>query len=245
MYKSSLNKDLLIIIPVHNEENSIGQVLRSLKEKITTNIIVVDNSSSDNSANIAKKEGVEVIFEPLIGYGSACLAAIKYLITKNDHPKYVCFFDGDGQSLVEDIIKIGTPVFSGKTSYSQGTRMKKRNAKSSLSSMAIVANQYFAYLLSFIFNQRISDLGPLRVLRWETLRGLNMQSTGYGWTIEMTTKILKSRLLHTEIPVSYRIRQYGEKKISGKFWPSMKAAVAMNIMFLRTLLFWSPDNAKN
>jgi glycosyltransferase involved in cell wall biosynthesis len=245
LYDSILSKDLLIIIPVHNEEDSIGQVLRSLKEKITTNIIVVDNASTDNSSEIVTKEGVKVIFESQIGYGSACLAGINHLLIKKLNPKFVCFFDGDGQSLVEDIFKIGEPVFSGRVNYSQGTRMKIEKARSSLSTLAIVANRYFAILLSFIFGQKISDLGPLRVLKWETLQGLNMQSCGYGWTIEMTTKILKSQLPLIEIPVSYNPRISGKSKISGRLWPSIKAAMSMNLTFLKILLFWSPNDVKN
>lgn len=167
---------------------------------------------------------------------------MKYIESAYRTPKFVCFFDGDGQSFVEDINRVAQPVLSGKSQYCQGTRMIYQTSINSLTSLAQGANRFFSRLLTILWHQKISDLGPLRVMTWEELCTLNMRSSGYGWTIEMSTKILKSGETHCEVPVKYKPRTSGVSKISGNLFSALRAAFVMSLTLLRVMIFWRPQS---
>jgi len=235
--------NLHIIIPARNEEHSLPKLIPQLKKTIK-NILIVDNNSIDDTFRIAKEAGVDVIRETKVGYGSACLAGIRYLNQLSQKPKFVCFFDGDGQSHINDIKRVATPVLSNVTVYCQGSRMIPLKSKKSLTPLAQVANKIFSIILLLSFQQKITDLGPLRVMTWEFLKSLEMKSKGYGWTIEMSSKLLKMRVPHLEIPVQYHQRKEGKSKISGQMSTSIKAAIAMLLTYLKVIFFWKPNKIK-
>ncbi|UCE14518.1 MAG: hypothetical protein JSV04_04900, partial [Candidatus Heimdallarchaeota archaeon] len=133
------------------------------------------------------------------------------------------------------------PVITGKINYCQGNRLSSRTSSGSLTPMAQVANRFFARLLSIILHQKINDLGPLRVMTWDTLSKLNMRSAGYGWTIEMSAKILKAQVKLSEVPVQYKRRFKGISKISGNFVTALRAAFVMSLTLLRVMIFWRPQ----
>ncbi len=80
-----------VIIPVLNEERSIGAVLDHIPRDDHSRIIVVDNGSTDDTARVAKEHGAHVVSEPRRGYGFACLRGIQEL----QDPDVVVFLDGD------------------------------------------------------------------------------------------------------------------------------------------------------
>ena len=239
MHGDLVLSDFFVIIPARNEESSLTELLPRIVPSITRSVIVVDNGSTDRTAEIAKIAGAVVVPQKRIGYGSACLAGIDYIKSLKETPKFICFFDGDGQSSVEDIKRVAKPVLSGQSQYCQGNRMNQASIKA-LTSMARVANRFFSRLLSFFWHQTISDLGPLRIIRWDVLTKLNMTSSGYGWTIEMSTKILKAGITHCEVPVTYRMRSSGTSKISGNFYTAIRAAFVMSLTLFQVAIFWRP-----
>ncbi len=236
--------ELTVIIPARNEERSLPRIIVKIINSITKRVIVVDNDSSDGTSEVAQNVGATVIQEKQLGYGSACLAGIKYASSLLVKPKYICFFDADGQSRVDDIIKVANPVLIRKTNYCQGSRMIMKDSRNALTPMARIANHLFANILSKLWKQNITDLGPLRVMTWNTLRNLEMKSTGFGWTIEMSTKIMKLGKIHYEVPVIYKKRTMGKSKISGNLTTATKAAFVMVITFLSVLFSWRPTSGK-
>ncbi|MFX0084071.1 MAG: glycosyltransferase family 2 protein [Candidatus Hodarchaeota archaeon] len=228
----------IVLIPARNEEDTLPKLLGQLSRYKPEMVVVVDNNSSDRTMELAKNSGAVVVYERRIGYGSACLAGIRFISLLQVKPKYICFFDADGQSNVEDIVKVATPVLARKTNYCQGSRMILNNSVNSLTLMARIANNFFAKLLSILFKRKITDLGPLRVMTWDTLISIDMRSIGFGWTIEMSTKILKQNEMHFEVPVNYNRRFKGKSKISGNFSTAIMAAFIMVITLFSTLFFW-------
>tara|TARA_B110000879_G_scaffold19443_1_gene23770 strand:+ start:116 stop:466 length:351 start_codon:yes stop_codon:yes gene_type:complete len=87
-------KHIKVIIPAYNEQDSIGLVVRAIPN-IVNEIIVVNNNSTDNTAQVAKDSGATVLFEKRGGYGYACLKGIDYLRQKKISPDVVVFLDGD------------------------------------------------------------------------------------------------------------------------------------------------------
>lgn len=203
----------------------------------------MDNGSTDSTYDTAKKYTSNVIKEFNPGYGNACLAGIKFVNSLSQKPKYVCFFDADGQSRVRDIQKVLMPIFEGKVIYCHGSRMKIRNSRNSLTGSAYVANYVFSNILRIIWKQKLTDLGPLRCMTLDLLNNIKMKSKGYGWTIEMNSKLSKSKIIQLELAVGYNKRTTGKSKISGNFKSSLLAAIAMTLTFGNILLFWKPLNS--
>lgn len=235
---NNFNHYFFILIPARNEAESLSDLLSQIKTSVTSNIVVVDNNSSDNTFEIAKSFTKHVIKEKNMGYGNACLAGIKYINKIRPPPEFVCFFDGDGQSQVSDINKILSPFSSSNIRYCQGSRMVKQSSFINLTGSAYVANKVFAKVLSFIWKQHVTDLGPLRCINLTLLNRLNMTSTSYAWTIEMNVKLMKSQIPIIELPVEYKSRKFGRSKISGNIKNSLQAAILMTLSFLKTAIFW-------
>ena len=81
-----------VIIPVFNESGSIGHVLQDIPANLVKEVIVVNNGSTDNTAEIAHQKGATVLLEERKGYGSACLKGINYIKNKptEDNPILLC-----------------------------------------------------------------------------------------------------------------------------------------------------------
>ena len=79
-------------------------------------------------------------------------------------------------------------------------------------------------------------------ITWSILKSLEMRSSGYVWTIEMSSKLLIAKIRHNEIPVNYNKRKKGNSKISGNITTAVRAAFIMTITFLCTSFFWRPSS---
>ena len=215
-----INTRISVIIPALNEEKSIGLVINSLP-KIYNQLIVVDNGSTDLTKKIAKENNAVVLTERNKGYGYACLKGISFL--KKNPPEIVVFLDGDYSDHPKDITKILEPIQQNKSHFVIGSRTKLRE-KGSMTPQQIFGNKLACLLLKLIYKSKFTDLGPFRAIRWNTLMDLEMEDKTYGWTIEMQLKILKKKILYSEVPVSYK-KRIGYSKISGTLKGSVLAGI--------------------
>ena len=127
------------MIPAKDEAENLPELLEAIQKTFTCTIIVVDNNSKDQTATIAKRYTNHVVKESKSGYGNACLCGIRYANGLNPRPELICFFDGDGQSLVSDIEKVVRPLIQKESlHYCQGSRMKLNSAKSSLKGISFL-----------------------------------------------------------------------------------------------------------
>jgi glycosyltransferase involved in cell wall biosynthesis len=211
--------NISIIIPAINEEESIGLVLNDIPKDIAREIIVVDNGSHDNTANVAENLGAKVMRESLKGYGSACLRGISVLKKDTD---IVIFLDGDYSDYPQDIHTILKPILTGKAEMVIGSRMLGVRKKGALLPQALFGNKLAASLIRLFWGFRYTDLGPFRAITYKALLTLNMVDKNFGWTVEMQIKALKKGLQITEVPVRYR-RRIGKSKITGTFSGTVRA----------------------
>jgi len=220
-----------VIIPAFNEEASIGLVLDALPQDRLHEIIVVDNGSTDRTAEVASGHGARVVGETRRGYGRACLSGIAAL----DRPGIVVFLDGDFSDYPEEIDLLLEPLLAGEKDFVLGSRMILRKSRAALLPQARYGNRLAVFLIQLFFGHRYTDLGPFRAIRYESLRSLGMQDTNFGWTVEMQIKAVRKGLRIAEIPVRYRER-VGVSKITGTVSGTFKAGTKIIYTLFKYLL---------
>ena len=204
---------VVLIIPAHNEEDSIGKVLEEVPDRVSETV-VVDNASTDRTAEIAAKKGATVLREDRKGYGYACLTGLNYFGKTSNPPDIVVFMDGDYSDYPVDLNKIIAPIESGEVEFVVGARRRELREKGSMTPQQVFGNWLATRLMRLLFGARFTDLGPFRAIRYEALNRLEMQDKTYGWTVEMQLKALRHKLQYAEVPVRYK-KRIGVSKVSG------------------------------
>lgn len=212
---------IVVLIPAFNEEKAIGKVLKALP-KNSIEAVVIDNGSTDQTAEVARVNGATVLHEPKKGYGHACLKGMAYIKAKASKPSIIVFLDGDFSDYPEELNKLITPIENGTAVFTVGARVKALREPGALMPQQRFGNQLACFLMRVLYRSRFTDLGPFRAIHWEVLQSLEMQDKTYGWTVEMQLKVLKRKLPYVEIPVKYRNR-IGTSKVSGTVKGSLLA----------------------
>ncbi|MCT8338920.1 glycosyltransferase family 2 protein [Flavobacteriaceae bacterium TK19130] len=223
-----------VIIPAHNEAETIGKVLSDIPTMISE-IVVVSNNSSDTTETVSKEAGATVLSEPRQGYGYACLKGIDYLSRQNPQPDIVVFLDADYSDHPEEMEKIVAPIVENKVDFVVGARVPRFREKGAMTFPQRFGNWLATFLMKLFFNSKFTDLGPFRAIRFDTLKSLQMEDKTYGWTVEMQLKVLKKHISYTEVPVRYRNRGGGESKVSG----TIKGAIFAGVKILGWIFKYS------
>ena len=217
-----------LLIPALNEEASIGHVLSSLPEGVFSQIVVVDNGSTDRTAEVARALGATVVREPRRGYGRACLAGLAALEANTDT---VVFMDADSSDVPEEAGRLLEPIVSGSADLVIGSRVLGQAEPGALAPHQRFGNRLATFLVAWLYGFRYTDLGPFRAIRADRLRQLGIRDCDFGWTVEMQVRALRCGLRVVEVPVSYR-RRIGTSKISG----NLRASLAAGWKIISTIL---------
>ncbi len=229
-----------IIIPCLNEEEPIADVVREVLSEGVGEVIVVDNGSTDRTAERAAIAGARVVSEPRRGYGRACAAG---LAAVSPGTEIVCFLDGDGSDVPSFIRAVIAPVVSNEADFVMGSRIRGRREPGSMTPQQVTAGWLAGLLLRLTYEVRFTDMSPLRAMRVETLRGLGMSELTYGWNLEMQMRVAARGLRSVEIPVDHRCRRGGESKVSGNLAAGLNAAWKIATTFLRLAATLRRDRA--
>lgn len=211
----------LVIIPAFNEARAIAQVIDDIPSSLVDEVVVVDNASTDETADNARAAGATVVSEERQGYGYACLRGIEY--AKAKQPDVVVFLDGDYSDHPEEMTRLVEPITEGEADFVVGSRIRGETEPGALLPQAKVGNRLACTLMRWIWDVEYSDLGPFRAIRFRDLLALDMQDKTFGWTVEMQIKAAEAGLRIHEIPVSYR-RRVGVSKITGTIEGTVKAS---------------------
>ena len=207
------NPTIYVIIPVYNEEASIANVIGDIPE-IVSEIIVVNNNSTDETASIAENNGATVLSEKNKGYGNACLTGLGYISEKQQPPDIIVFLDGDYSDYPEELTKIISTIIEDNIDFVLGARTAKLRQKGAMTIPQIFGNWLATSLMRLFFGSKFTDLGPFRAIKYAKLLELHMVDKTYGWTVEMQLKVIKKKYSYVEVPVNYR-KRIGVSKVSG------------------------------
>lgn len=213
-------KSIAVIIPALNEAGNIRQVVEEMRETQSVEVVVVDNGSTDHTAQEAARAGARVVSEPRRGYGYACAAGV----TAAQDKDILVFIDGDGSFSPAELPLLLMPLLNDQADLVLGSRVLGYIAPDAMPFQQRFGNWLASRLMNFIYDLSITDLGPYRAITGELLQLLNMQEMTYGWPTEMIVKAAKRGSKIVEVPVSYHRRRTGRSKVSGTLRGTLLAA---------------------
>jgi len=223
-----------VVIPALNEEEPIADVVREIIATGTaTEVIVVDNGSTDQTATRAAAAGARVIAEPRRGYGRACRAGVDAISPES---AIVVFLDGDGSDCPEFLGRLVEPIVRGTHDFVIGSRTRGQREPGSMNFQQIASGYIAGWLIRLIYGVKFTDMSPFRALRVDLLRSLGMKEETYGWNLEMQMRVAKAGLRVLEIPVNHRCRSGGVSKVSGTFRGTVVAGTRIIATFFRVAL---------
>lgn len=226
-----------VIIPALNEEEPIADVVREcLATGLPAEVIVVDNGSSDRTAERAAAAGARVVSEPNPGYGRACAAGVRALPVPQSRDDLVVFLDGDGSDCPEFMAQLVDPIRRGEQDFVIGSRTRGQRERGSMNFQQVFAGRVAGWLLQLLYGVRYTDMCPFRAIRRDVLDRLGMKELTYGWNLEMQMRAARARLRILEVPVNHRCRAGGESKVSGTLRGTFVAGIRIIATLFRVAL---------
>jgi glycosyltransferase involved in cell wall biosynthesis len=212
--------NIAVIIPALNEAGNIRSLVIEVLETIPAQVIVVDNGSTDATAEEARAAGARVVYEPRHGYGYACAAGV----AAAQDADVLAFLDGDYSFLPSELSAILAPILASEADLALGSRWLGHIAPGAMPFHQRFGNWLAARLMNFLYKLSITDLGPYRAICRPLLLALDMREMTFGWPAEMLVKAARQGARLVEVPVSYHSRQAGRSKVSGTLRGTLLAA---------------------
>jgi glycosyltransferase involved in cell wall biosynthesis len=226
------------ILPCLNEENGIGKCLEKIhkaieKYQLNAEIIVVDNGSTDKSAEIARKAGAKVIYEPKRGYGNAYQKGI--IEAKGE---IIVIGDADNTYNFLEVDRLLKPILEEDYELVIGNRFSGLMEKGAMRFISRIGNFILSGIFRIFFRCPFSDIhSGFRAFKKEAYQKLNLRTTGMEFASEMIIKAIFKNLKIKEVPISYAPR-IGESKLSPfkDGWRHLK----FMLLFAPNWLFFGP-----
>lgn len=194
-----------VVLPCLNEEGALPGILARMPEGYRA--IVVDNGSTDRSAEVAREHGATVVSEPRRGFGSAAHAGLLAATAP-----IVAFCDADSSMDPSDLPLVTGPVLEGRADLVLGRR--RPTAWRAWPWHARLANRALALLMRRATGLPLHDLGPMRAADREALLALDLRDRRSGYPLEMLLRAHDAgwRVLEVDTPYSPRV---GRSKVTG------------------------------
>jgi glycosyltransferase involved in cell wall biosynthesis len=222
-----------VVIPVLNEAETIGFVVRELPRDVVSEVIVVDGGSTDGTPAAAAAAGARVIAASTPGYGRACAEGAA---AADDGCTIVAFMDGDGADRGDLIGRLVEPVLAGTHHLVLASRVGAPREPGAMARHQLLAGRLAGIGIGKLYGVRLTDMCAYRAIRRDKLMELGMREMTYGWNLEMQMKAARAGLRMTEIKLPYRRRRGGSSKVAGSFSGTLRAGVRILQTFARVAL---------
>lgn len=225
--------EISIVLPCLNEEDAIGGCIDSIQQVIATKhlsaeILVVDNASTDRSAEIARAHGARVVYQAARGYGNAYLKGFA-----EARGKYIVMADADNTYDFNEIGAFTEPLRQGYDLV-MGNRFSGRMAKGAMTwSHRYIGNPILSGMLNAFFHTGVRDAHcGMRAFTADAVERMHLRTGGMEFASEMVINAAKARLKITQRPIAYRPR-IGDSKLH---------TVRDGWRHLRFMLLYSPTH---
>lgn len=228
-----------ILIPCYNEERGIAKVLDNIphhaldKHGFESQVIVIDNNSSDRTSVIAESKGAHVIFEHAKGKGNAIRKAFNCI---DSDTAYVVMLDGDNTYDAREMLRLIEPISNNFCDVVVGSRLGGKVTKNAFKTQNRLANWLYTFLVRRFYGANVTDvLSGYFAWRGDVIVEMrnHLKSDGFSIEMEMISKLVKLGYSMYSVPITYNIRE-GESKLE-----SIKDGLKIIFTFSRNLL-WSP-----
>ena len=214
-----MTRDMLAVaalVPARNEAECLPELFNRLAEARIARTIV----------------GATVVRTHRPGYGRACQAGIRELLTWEDTPEVLLFIDADDFLAPAQAQHLVGPILGGRADMVIGERRSVPGQRG-VRLHARAGNAFVTGFLRWAFRSKVRDLGPFRAIRVSCVRSLQLDDQDYGWYVQMQVRALKSGCRVSGVPVAFHARTAGESKVSG----SLTASIRAGFRILVTLAF--------
>jgi glycosyltransferase involved in cell wall biosynthesis len=208
-----LDPKVWIIIPAHNEEGNISDVLKNLKE-LTSNILVVNDGSSDKTLEICQANNVLVVSH-MVNRGQGAALQTGNEMALNLGAEIIVHFDADGQHQVQDIAKIIEPLLNEQADLVFGSRFLESKSKIPW------FKKYFILKPAIFFNWlftglKLSDAhNGFRALSKKAAQQINIRQDGMAHATEIMNQVRQYDLKYQEVGVEIIYHEYGQGFLGG------------------------------
>lgn len=229
---------LSIIIPVYNEEQTIGTILEKVtmvKLPCQKEIIIIDDASTDNTGNQIEKcienQDQHVSIKSIKhkrnrGKGAAIQNGIKVA-----SGEYTLIQDADLEYDPYEIVKLLKPVIKKTSQFNEniavyGSRFKTHHI--TISPMYLLGNKFLTFVTNMLYGVQLTDMETgYKLLPTSFLKSSNIQSNHFNLEPEITAKLIKKGIKIIEVPISYKGRTHlaGKKITPLDAYEAIKALV--------------------
>ena len=234
-----MNK-ITVLIPCYNEAEAIADVIRKIPTRelnaygYDVEILVIDNNSKDNTAEVARNAGARVVSELKQGKGNAIRTGFYSL---SDDTEYVVMLDGDDTYRADEILRLVEPIKSGFAQVILGSRIMGNISVGSMRRFNRMGNVIYSWLVRTVYRVPVTDvLTGYYAWSIEAVKELrpHLTSTNFAIEMEMTTKMARLHHRVYSVPISYDARQ-GDSSLH-----PVRDGLRILRMFLRNLA-WNPS----
>ncbi|MGE5197627.1 MAG: glycosyltransferase family 2 protein [Deltaproteobacteria bacterium] len=237
---------VLIIVPAFNEEKSIGRTIEDIRKNIPdSDVLVINDGSSDSTLEVARKKGALVIDLPYnLGIGAAMQTGYKFAERENYDIVVQC--DGDGQHPAYQIKNLIAPLLRNEADISAGSRfLGSFGYKSTVTRQVGIV--LFSKMLSFLTGMSLTDTTcGFRALNKKAFKSFAVYYPVDYPEVEALVLAHKEGLKIKEVPVRIYRRKEGSSSIHflGSFYYTIKVLLAILIDFFETVPFNKGDNVQ-
>ncbi len=237
-------KKITVLIPCHNEEKGIGKVIDEIPVKrlkrlgYITEVIVINNKSTDRTAHVAQSRGAYVLVEFRKGKGQALLAGFNAV---SSDTSYVVMLDGDNTYKAKEMYRLIEPLESNFCHAVVGSRLSGKMKHNSLKFSNRVANWVYTFLVRQFYRANVTDvLSGYFAWKKEVIDDLkhHIESTDFAIEMDIITKMVKLGHEVYSVPITYDVRE-GKSKIS-----AFEDGVRIFYVLFKNL-FWIPKKTQH